>query len=354
MNTPLNRYFWSAALAATTSLCVPSSGIAATGEHTHLLVADTVDAGSKDTLRIEKRIVVRMRGDEDSLLVEIDSVVGKGIQVELDLEGLEGLEEDLMRLEQSIEGMETTEDLMIMFGDDPDSEEKKHKGSRKDHGPWKGMSLGTSLFYQSPEAISMGFPVREAWGTPNEWAFADDRIVSNWRMEINPYSYRQRLIGKQVGLTTGVGMDVWHIAVEQGKRLTFSNPAGTTGLEAVPVDSIEIRRNALRAGWIRVPLMLDFRTSKKPGKGFHAAVGIVGGLKLFSSYRRTYTDAAGVAWKEKYSGFGVNRFAVNTRFQAGFQNVALVIELPMVPFFEGTEEQRVGAITVGLHFTSPS
>ena len=351
MKTPLNRYFWSAALAATTSLCVPSSGIAATGEHTHLLVADTVDAGSKDTLRIEKRIVVRMRGDEDSLLVEIDSVIGKGIQVELDLEGLEELEEGLLQLESSLEEIETAEDLRIMFGADPDSKEKKNKGSRKDSGHWKGLTYGTSLFYQSAEAIALGFPERESWGMPDVWAFADDRILSNWRLELNPIEYRQRILGKRLGVTTGLGFDVWHVAVEDGKRLTFSHPISPTGLEAVDVDSIEVRRNALRAGWVRVPVLLDFRTSKKPGKGFHAAAGIVGGVKLYSSYRRVYTDAAGVEWKEKNSGFGVNRFALNTRFQAGFQNCAIVVELPMLPFFEGSFEQHVGAITVGFHIT---
>ena len=351
MNTPLNRYFWSAALAATTSLCVPSSGIAATSEHTHLLVADTVDAGSKDTLRIEKRIVVRMRGEEDSLFVQIDSVVGQGVQLELDLEGLEGLEEGLLQLESSLEEIETAEDLRIIFGDDPEHEEKKNKGSRKDRGHWKGTTLGTSLFFTSPEAIATGFPKRESWGTPNDWSFADDRILSNWRLELNPIEYRQRILGKRLGVTTGLGFDVWHVAVEDGKRLTFSDPISPTGLEAVDVDSIEVRRNALRAGWVRVPVLLDFRTSKKPGKGFHAAAGIVGGVKLYSSYRRAYTDAAGVEWKEKNSGFGVNRFALNTRFQAGFQNCAIVVELPMLPFFEGSFEQNVGAITVGFHIT---
>ena len=326
------------------------------------LSADTttvVNIENLDTLRVEKRIVIRMRdGEGDTLVVQVDSTLGKGIQIEMDLEGFEDMEDMLEELEMSLEdaftNIETDADgqteweFGIPLGDDSSCDDDD-EGIR---GLWQGISFGTGLFYTSPNAIEPGLPEVSEWGTPAAWSLADDRIGSNWRMELNPIEYRAKLIGERFGLTTGFGFDLWRVGVEDGVKLTFADAAATTGLEAVAVDSLNMRRHALRAGWVRVPLLLDLHTSKTSGEGFHLAAGIVGGVKLYSSYVRVYEDAVGGDWKEKYKGFGVNRFAASGRIQAGFKHVSLVVEVPMLPFFEGELENNVGAVTVGLHFGS--
>ena len=326
------------------------------------LSADTttvVTIENLDTLRVEKRIVIRMRdGEGDTLVVQVDSTLGKGIQIEMDLKELEGMEDMLEELEMGLDAAftkietdvdgETAWEFKIPLGNDAPSGDDG-EGIR---GLWKGFSFGTGLFYTSPNAIAPGLPEVSEWGTPAAWSLADDRIGSNWRMELNPIEYRAKLIGERFGLTTGFGMDLWRVGVEDGVKLTFADAAATTGLEAVAVDSLNMRRHALRAGWVRVPLLLDLHTSKTSGEGFHLAAGIVGGVKLYSSYRRVYEDAVGGDWKEKYKGFGVNRFAASGRIQAGFKHVSLVVEVPMLPFFEGELENNVGAVTVGLHFGS--
>ena len=326
------------------------------------LSADTTTAvtiENLDTLRIEKRIVIRMRdGEGDMLVVQVDSTLGKGIQIEMDLKELEGMEDMLEELEMGLDAaftnIETDVDgefeweFKIPLEDDSSCDDDE-EGIR---GLWKGISFGTGLFYTSPNAIAPGLPEVSGWGTPAAWSLADDRIGSNWRMELNPIEYRAKLIGERFGLTTGFGMDLWRVGVEDGVKLAYADAAATTGLEAVAVDSLNMRRHALRAGWVRVPLLLDVHTSKTSGEGFHLAAGIVGGVKLYSSYRRVYEDAVGGDWKEKYKGFGVNRFAASGRIQAGFKHVSLVVEVPMLPFFEGELENNVGAVTVGLHFGS--
>jgi hypothetical protein len=264
------------------------------------------------------------------------------------LEELEmGLEAAFTNIETDVDG-EIEGEFKIPLGDDSSCDDDE-EGIR---GLWKGISFGTGLFYTSPNAIAPGLPEVSGWGTPAAWSLADDRIGSNWRMELNPIEYRAKLIGERFGLTTGFGMDLWRVGVEDGVKLAYADAAATTGLEAVAVDSLNMRRHALRAGWVRVPLLLDVHTSKTSGEGFHLAAGIVGGVKLYSSYRRVYEDAVGGDWKEKYKGFGVNRFAASGRIQAGFKHVSLVVEVPMLPFFEGELENNVGAVTVGLHFGS--
>jgi len=311
---------WAAPQAATTSLEIN-------------IETDSVETGKSDTLRIEKRIVVRMRGEEGGpLVVKVDSTVGEGVQIDLDLEGLDGLE----GLEGMLEALEM------------DMEEE----SEGVHGLWKGISLGTGMFFTGTGAVDPGLPAVAEWGTPANWSFADDRIGSNWRIELNPVEYRAKLIGDRFGMTTGVGLDMWRVGVEDGVKLRFADAAADTGLEAVPVDSLNMRRHAVRAGWVRIPVLFDLRTSREAGEGFHLAAGFVGGIKLYSSYLRVYEDAVGGDWKEKYKGFGVNRFAASGRIQAGFKHVSLVMEVPMLPFFEGELENNVGAVTVGLHFGS--
>lgn len=344
---------WAAAAAAPpTPIALPTQALS--GDTTTVVKNESLD-----TLRVEKRIVIRMRdGERDQIIVQIDSTVGQGVQIEMDLEGLEGMEDMLRELEMSIndeiqgldmlqDGSESEMDLERLFGDDASCDEDE--GIR---GLWKGISLGTGLFYTSTGAIAPGLPEVSDWGAPTSWSLADDRIGSNWRIELNPIEYRAKLIGERFGLTTGFGFDLWRVGVEDGVKLAYADAAANTGLEAVTVDSLNMRRHALRAGWVRVPLLLDVHTSKTPGEGFHVAAGIVGGVKLYSSYMRVYEDAVGGDWKEKYKGFGINRFAASGRIQAGFKHVSLVVEVPMLPFFEGDLENHVGAVTVGLHFGS--
>ena len=323
--------------------CVLAAPQAATTSLEISIDTDSVATGKSDTLRIEKRIVVRMRGEEGGpLVVEVDSTVGEGVQIDLDLEGLDGLE--------GLEGM--LEALEMGIEEDGWEEDGWEEESEAVCGLWKGISLGTGMFFTGTEAVVAGLPEVDEWGTPANWSFADDRIGSNWRIELNPIEYRAKLIGDRFGMTTGVGLDMWRVGVEDGVKLRFADAAADTGLEAVPVDSLNMRRHAVRAGWVRIPVLFDLRTSREAGEGFHLAAGIVGGIKLYSSYLRVYEDAVGGDWKEKYKGFGVNRFAASGRIQAGFKHVSLVLEVPMLPFFEGELENNVGAVTVGLHFGS--
>ena len=345
---------WAAPAAALpTPIALPAQAISAD-------TTAVVNSENPDTLRVEKRIVIRMRdGKRDQMIVQVDSTLGKGVQIEMDLEGLEGMEAMLEELEMSLEdgfqyigidgdGDGSEMDIELSIGDDSSCDDDD-EGIR---GLWQGISFGTGLFYTSTSALEPGLPEVSEWGTPAAWSLADDRIGSNWRVELNPIEYRAKLIGERFGLTTGFGMDFWRVGVEDGVKLTYANAAATTGLGTVAVDSLNMRRHALRAGWVRVPLLLDLHTSKTSGEGFHLAAGIVGGVKLYSSYVRVYEDAVGGDWKEKYKGFGVNRFAASGRIQAGFKHVSLVVEVPMLPFFEGDLENNVGAVTVGLHFGS--
>ena len=81
-----------------------------------------------------------------------------------------------------------------------------------------------------------------------------DDALTSWRMELNPFEYRQRILGEFVAFTTGLGFDWWHFGVDNEHILQLDESTEMVTAQAVSGDSLNMQKNQLNAVYLRLAL----------------------------------------------------------------------------------------------------
>ena len=199
---------------------------------------------------------------------------------------------------------------------------------------------------QNPDEVESGDII---WGGPDSLGLFTDNITNSWRLEFNPFEYRQKILGEFLGITTGVGFDWWRIAVENNHELSFDENTDQVVANILPEDSLDVQKHRLDAIYLRVPVLVSFRTSKKPDEGLHIEAGVVGGYRLVGQYFREFRQFTQVTTNTDKS-FPFNGFSVNARFAFGYGNVSVVGEAGLIPTFAETRAPALHSGSVGIHF----
>lgn len=234
-----------------------------------------------------------------------------------------------------------------------DEEEDRTPGSV---GHWNGFSVGTVLL--TDEAMLPGFE-----GTLLEDdLFLAGNVFNSWHMGVALAEYRQRIFTDQIGISTGFGLDWMRLKVdaEQIHRNTALMPdVANAPLDTAGNWAVDTQKSHVQAGYLRVPLLLSLRTASSAEDGLHLEAGIVGGVRLFSSYVHKYSDDAN-RYKDRISGFGLSPLQFNGRITVGYENISVFSEFALNELFGGVSEDPVSSVvapvvypwTIGLVFHS--
>jgi len=219
---------------------------------------------------------------------------------------------------------------------------------RESEGYWGGISLSAASmgqFQGNLEDYSATLGAR-----PDLGIITNDALES-WRLELNPFEYRQRILGEFVGFTTGLGFDWWHYGLDNSHILIHDEANNIITSEPISNDTINIQKNQLNAVFLRLPLLVSIRTARSGSKGLHVEAGFVGGYLLGNSYQYEY-QKNGSTTKVKEKDFRVNPVQVNARIGVGFKNVSLLGEASLLPFFDEvqTDQPTMHAFSLGLQF----
>lgn len=226
------------------------------------------------------------------------------------------------------------------------SDSTKTKGESE--GYWGGISLSTASmgqFQGDLEDYSATLGAR-----PDLGIITNDALTS-WRLELNPFEYRQRILGEFVGFTTGLGFEWWHYGIDNSHILTHDEASELITAEVFSADSLNIQKNQLNAVFLRLPLLVSVRTARSGSKGLHIEAGLVGAYLLGNSYRYEY-NLGGSTTTVKEDDFPVNPLQINARIGIGFKNVSLLGEASLLPFFDEvqTDQPTMHSFSLGMHF----
>lgn len=232
---------------------------------------------------------------------------------------------------------------IVMTNDSTRSKEK-----RESEGHWGGLSLSAASmgqFQGNLEDYSATLGAR-----PDLGIITNDALES-WRLELNPFEYRQRILGEFVGFTTGLGFDWWHYAVDNSHILIHDETNDVITSESFNPDTINIQKNQLNAVFLRLPLLVSVRTARSGSKGIHVEAGFVGAYLLGNSYQYE-VEQNGSTTTVKEKDFRVNPLQINARIGVGFKNVSLLGEASLLPFFDEvqTDQPTMHSFSLGLHF----
>ena len=184
---------------------------------------------------------------------------------------------------------------------------------------------------------------------------SDLKLKGGKSININIWLFMQKyaLVKNNVNLIYGLGMELNNyrfrspISFKENGTIPYSG-GQQTNAPFVFRDSISFSKNKLAADYVTVPLMLNFSTTKKPGKAnISASFGISAGY-LYSQRNKQISNERG---REKNKGeYDLEKFKISYIGDIGLGPVRLYGSYSPKTIFERSLD--VKPFNIGLRFTS--
>ena len=220
----------------------------------------------------------------------------------------------------------------VWIGDDADDDKKdKKKGDDITH--FKGLYLGIAGLRNPKHALGL---------SPSQVELNYGRSF-NW--QINLFEKSVPIASEYIKLSTGLGFNLNSYQIENNLDL-IKTP---NGVAEIPNTTVNYDKNKLRVGYVTVPLMLGFSTSKDQEKGVKLAAGIQGGYKIQGNVKRKY-EQNGETFKPKYrSDLHMNDFTYSLIGRLALDKICVYAEYSMQSLFEkGKAAQEMYPFSIGI------
>ncbi len=196
---------------------------------------------------------------------------------------------------------------------------KKYYNSKK-YSRWAGFYLGINQFGDIRDGGELTANFKN-WEI-NPWK---SRIWNINFMEIN-----LSIIKKHILLTTGFGLEYKNFSFKNNIDLIEENGQ----VDPVVINNLNYKKDKLHVSYFQMPLLLEFNTSPRPGKGFYLAAGFVGGIKMYSKlYQKYDLDDNTIKHKIK-SDFNLNPYQLYGTLRLGINKLTLYGNFDLIPLFK--------------------
>ncbi len=208
-----------------------------------------------------------------------------------------------------------------------------HKKNALTH--WSGVTIGINGYIGENMSLDL----------PEESNQMEVDYSKSFTFSLNFPEVKFRLIKDYVGFYTGLGLQFNSYRMRQNTDITFGDEM------SFEQDTIRnLTRNTLQAVYLRVPLMLEFNTSTKPMKTFHVAAGVVGGMRIHSTYVQDY-NLEGVDYTTQVKGVpNLNLFSAEAMVRVGYGPFLVYASYWLTPLFNKSEGPELYPISAGIGF----
>lgn len=208
-----------------------------------------------------------------------------------------------------------------------------HKKNALTH--WSGITFGINGFVGDNMSLDL----------PEESNLMEVDYSKSFSFSLNFPEVKFRLIKDYVGFYTGLGLQFNSYRMRQNTNITFGEEM------SFERDTLRnLTRNTLQVAYLRVPLMLEFNTSTKPMKTFHVAAGVVGGMRIHSTYVQDY-NLSGVDYTTQVKGVpNLNLFTAEAMLRVGYGPFLVYASYGLTPLFNTSEGPELYPINAGIGF----
>ncbi len=289
--------------------------------------ADKIESGNIVEIKIGEGGFVKVIDKQDTMIIKVGK---RGVKI---VEGEEGRKVDIIDLNEQEEEMEQEEE----------QPERKHRKDRY-NGHWEGLELGMNNFLNNSFEI----------GPKPEDDFMDLQMSKSYNVNLNLTEFNFGLIGKSVGITTGIGFGFFDYR--------FDNPITLVKDSAnviVPFDySTEFDppiypvKSKLTSTYLSAPLLLEFQIPTSNRKHpVYLSGGVVGSVKIGSHTKVVYNDR-GSREKEKERGnFNLSPLRYGFTARIGYKNFGFYATYFPTPVFEKNKGPELHPFAIGISFT---
>ena len=224
--------------------------------------------------------------------------------------------------------------------DNDDNEKISKKDSTRDYNDkfkhWNGIEFGVNGLMDYKNSIDL----------PASASFLELDYAKSIQFGLNLYEKDFHIVKNYVNIVTGFGFDFNSYAFQNNITLN----GDTTYLSASNDSTIDYKKNELNVTYLKVPLMLEFNTSKNPNKNLHIGVGAEIAYRIHSVTKQKY-DADDKHYKIKQKDdFNLEPFRYSAVARIGFNNVTVFANYGLNRLFKKDKGPQVYPFTVGVTF----
>jgi hypothetical protein len=233
--------------------------------------------------------------------------------------------------------------LEVTFDDDDDYDDYS---SKEELTHWGGIDLGVNVLMNADMSTDLG--------EGNEWLDLNYARSLSWNFNI--IEQKIRLAKDYVGIITGLGLSYNSYglgdSVVVASKFSFfdadTNLVVMDSTNGFNSPSYEFTKNKLRTTHLKVPLMLEFNTSKDNDRSFHVAAGVIGGWRIGSITKQKYQVDGDKRQDRNKADFNMNTFTLDASVRVGFRNFTVFANYALTPLFEDGKGPEVYPATFGL------
>ena len=206
-----------------------------------------------------------------------------------------------------------------------------------------------NLYNAQWQGLDIGFM---STNKSDQWS---NKVIQSTSLGINLFEFKIPLFKQYIGITTGFGFNSKTYTF--GDAYSFMSTDSTidlvTGNPSLYDASATVKYSTLNQGFFQIPLLLDFSTKKSQKKSISLAVGVVGGIRLFTNHRLQGKYSNGdkfnnIIRDNKY--FHTNLLSLDGIVRVAYGPIGLFGTYSLNGLFKKDAVEKISPISIGLSF----
>jgi hypothetical protein len=218
---------------------------------------------------------------------------------------------------------------------------KRNKSDRFD-GHWSGVEIGINGYLNKDMKFDM----------PEDYEFLELRYEKSVNFALNFFEQNFNLIGKQFGLTTGLGFE-WNNYRFDNNVMIGRDSLGIKG-DYLNTEGFNYTKSKMVVNYLTLPVLFEYQTNRFSKKNsFHITAGLISGLRIGSHTKVVYND--GAKQKDKYNDkkdYDINPFKFELTGRIGWNKINLYANYSLTTLFKDNRGPELYPFAVGITLSS--
>jgi hypothetical protein len=204
------------------------------------------------------------------------------------------------------------------------------KSNDNDFTYWAGLSYGVNGMLNSDGKFT----------TESDADFLQFDYAKSYEIQFNVLEKRFPILKEYIGVSTGLGFKWNRFTLENnGIQLNYNDTLLFTSSNLNPY-----KRSTLRSAYIQAPILFEFSSNKNQDKAWHLSVGVVGGLRIGSSWRtKTGNDVTNIKGDYNFRPFTASALAM-----IGYNDISLYLNYGLSDVFDKNAAPKTRAVSAGV------
>ena len=221
-------------------------------------------------------------------------------------------------------------DIQIEDQDRDSKQTDSKKSENEDNAYWAGLSYGVNGMLNSVGKFT----------TESDADFLQFDYAKSYEIQFNVLEKRFPILNEYIGVSTGLGFKWNRFTIENnGIEVNYNDTLLFTSANLNPY-----KRSTLRSAYIQAPILFEFSSNKNQDKAWHLSVGVVGGLRIGSSWRtKTGNDVTNIK-----GDFNFRPFTASALAMIGYNDVSLYLNYGLSDVFDKNAAPKTRVVSAGV------